>query len=211
MGENNYKESTVTIAPVTPKKKEDLRITKTKNALYNAFLALMAQKTFNDITVNELCDKAGVRRATFYKHFSDKYDFLTQVVKMLRDEFDENIWGSMCADIGPEYYVEYIKALIGFLSSHEQVVNMIFKSEARDSLINLIVEQNFKDTDQRLCDLKEKGSTFKVDHDILACFMAGGVSRAICRWYESGRKTSAEELTEQMTEVIVKLMELCRL
>ncbi|MFQ9554532.1 MAG: TetR family transcriptional regulator [Oscillospiraceae bacterium] len=38
--------------------------------------ALMAEETFDDITVNELCARALIRRPTFYSHFEDKYDFL---------------------------------------------------------------------------------------------------------------------------------------
>jgi AcrR family transcriptional regulator len=71
--------------------KEDLRVKKTKKALYDAFMTLLSEKQFEDITVNELCDAAGVRRATFYKHYSDKFDFLTAYVRLLRDRIDRMI------------------------------------------------------------------------------------------------------------------------
>ena len=57
-------------------KKNDLRVQKTYRALMAAFEALMAEETFDDITVNELCARALIRRPTFYSHFEDKYDFL---------------------------------------------------------------------------------------------------------------------------------------
>ena len=72
--------------------KEDLRVRKTKKALFDAFIKLLSQKPFDEITVNELCDEAGVRRATFYKHYSDKFDFLTAYVRLLRDRIDRMIW-----------------------------------------------------------------------------------------------------------------------
>ena len=55
--------------------KQDLRITKTYRALTEAFFELLSQKKFEDITVNEICNRAVVRRATFYKHFGDKFEF----------------------------------------------------------------------------------------------------------------------------------------
>ena len=58
-------------------KKEDLRVRKTKKALFDAFMSLLAKKPYEDITINELCDAADVRRATFYKHYSDKVSFVT--------------------------------------------------------------------------------------------------------------------------------------
>ena len=46
--------------------KEDLRVKKTKRALTLAFIELLKVKHFEDITINELCEKAEIRRATFY-------------------------------------------------------------------------------------------------------------------------------------------------
>ena len=40
--------------------KEDLRVKRTKKALTKAFMKLLSVKSFEDITVNELCDEAGI-------------------------------------------------------------------------------------------------------------------------------------------------------
>ena len=57
--------------------KMDLRIRKTYLALHNAFTELLEEKRFEEFTVNELCDRAMIRRTTFYKHFADKYEYFT--------------------------------------------------------------------------------------------------------------------------------------
>ena len=44
-------------------KKKDLRVQKTYRALMAAFEALLAEETFDDITVTELCARALIRRA----------------------------------------------------------------------------------------------------------------------------------------------------
>ena len=54
------------------KNKTDLRIIKTNNALFNALLELMKEKTFEEIKVSDVCSKALVNRSTFYAHYSDK-------------------------------------------------------------------------------------------------------------------------------------------
>ena len=51
--------------------KTDLRIRKTYKALCDAFVTILEKKRFDDLTVNELCDEAMIRRATFYKHFAE--------------------------------------------------------------------------------------------------------------------------------------------
>ena len=62
-------------------KKIDLRLQKTYLALRNAFTELMEEKRFEELTVNELCDRALIRRTTFYKHFADKYDYFAFYIR----------------------------------------------------------------------------------------------------------------------------------
>lgn len=57
-------------------KKTDVRVQRTYNLLMNAMIELMVEKDFENLSVSDICDKAGVHRATFYKHFSDKLEFI---------------------------------------------------------------------------------------------------------------------------------------
>ena len=54
-------------------KKQDLRIMKTKKALYQSLIQLMKEKTFEEIRVSDICELALINRSTFYAHFDDKY------------------------------------------------------------------------------------------------------------------------------------------
>lgn len=65
----------------------DQRIVKTNNALSEALFHLMETKLIENITVNEVCKKANVRRATFYQHFNDKYDLFAFMAYRTRAEF----------------------------------------------------------------------------------------------------------------------------
>ncbi len=53
----------------------DRRQKKTREAIFNSFVELLAKKHYNQITVAEIIDKADIGRATFYSHFETK-DFL---------------------------------------------------------------------------------------------------------------------------------------
>ena len=56
-------------------KKMDRRQKKTREGIFEAFTALLSKKSFHQITVGEIIEKADVGRATFYAHFETK-DFL---------------------------------------------------------------------------------------------------------------------------------------
>jgi len=72
-------------------KKDDLRVIKTKNVLMEALSKLLEHKKFTQITVHDLCDEALISRATFYSHFSDKYDFLNQWLIYMKSETINNV------------------------------------------------------------------------------------------------------------------------
>src|ERR1044071_10392792 len=75
------------------KKKTDARIRRTRDALGDALVALMQEKPFETITVQDVLDRAHVSRSTFYSHYSDKDDLLMSDA----EEFFESISMSLSA------------------------------------------------------------------------------------------------------------------
>jgi AcrR family transcriptional regulator len=69
----------------------NLRIRKTYRSLHNAFVELLEEKCFEDLTVNELCDRAMIRRTTFYKHFADKYEYFTFYILEVVATFQDSL------------------------------------------------------------------------------------------------------------------------
>jgi AcrR family transcriptional regulator len=63
------------------RRKTDRRILRTRDTLGDALFALMQEKSFDDITVQEVLDRAGVGRSTFYVHYRDKDDLLLSDVE----------------------------------------------------------------------------------------------------------------------------------
>ena len=60
----------------TPVRKPDPRAVRTRDRLGDALIALLLAKPFDAITVQEVLDRAGVSRSTFYEHYRDKNDLL---------------------------------------------------------------------------------------------------------------------------------------
>lgn len=54
--------------------KEDQRVRRTRDRLGDAMMALLVEKPFDDITVQDVLDRAEVSRSTFYTHYRDKND-----------------------------------------------------------------------------------------------------------------------------------------
>ena len=63
----------------------DRRVRRTRAALQNALFALMLEKDYDAITVQDIADRADVVRSTFYMHFTDKDEMLRTAVAHVRD------------------------------------------------------------------------------------------------------------------------------
>lgn len=59
----------------------DVRVRKTYSQLLQGTIKLLSEKSFDDISVSEICKVSNVHRATFYKHFNDKFEFLNVCIK----------------------------------------------------------------------------------------------------------------------------------
>jgi AcrR family transcriptional regulator len=62
---------------------EDLRIQRTRKLLQKALLEVTAEKGFAHVTVRDIAGRAMVNRATFYRHYEDKYDLLAKYLEEL--------------------------------------------------------------------------------------------------------------------------------
>lgn len=72
------------VKPSKPLKPVDRRVARTRNLLQDALVALIVEKGYDAITVQDILDKANVGRSTFYAHFLDKQDLLISGLERLK-------------------------------------------------------------------------------------------------------------------------------
>jgi AcrR family transcriptional regulator len=68
--------------------KLDPRVKRTRQLIEQAFKLLMTEKGFQNLSVQDITEQAGINRATFYAHFPDKYTLLDHAI---RQEFHHEI------------------------------------------------------------------------------------------------------------------------
>lgn len=74
--------------------RRDPRYESADAAIRAAFLRLFEERDIEDITASEIIRTAGINRSTFYAHYTDKYDLLTEVegdfLRQMEDLFKES-------------------------------------------------------------------------------------------------------------------------
>ncbi|MBO7196809.1 MAG: TetR/AcrR family transcriptional regulator [Clostridia bacterium] len=186
--------------------KEDLRVRRTKKALFDAFMQLLCEKPFDEITVNELCDVAGIRRATFYKHYSDKYDFLTAYTRLLRDRFDRLIWNGDKPILTPDYYVAYASKVIHFIGENSAAVKNICNSNMFPAVVAIVIEQNYKDTCDRLRISVANGLQLDASIETVAAMCSGGIAACIYGWLKQGQIVDPDTVAEQVGAIVSNII-----
>ena len=81
--------------------------------LTDALLTLLRGKSINDISIRELCDSAGVGRASFYRNYENKEDIIRQYIHRLFSEWT----GGYGQSDGKPISV-WIQALFGHFERH---------------------------------------------------------------------------------------------
>ncbi len=61
--------------------KLDPRVKRTRQMIEQAFMTLVIEKGFQTLSVQDITEKAGINRATFYAHFPDKYSLLDHAIQ----------------------------------------------------------------------------------------------------------------------------------
>ena len=181
---------------------KDLRIIKTYAKLNRAFYEVISEQSFEDFTVFDLCERAGVRRATFYKHFTDKFQYLASFTRSLRENFDSLIWKQDKPGATAAYYTEYVNRVLMFIKQHKRVIENIMNSGVLPTMISVIMEQNYEATLDRLRDSVDDGMTTVSSADTIAAMFSGGITAAIYIWIIGGMKKPSEDLAKEINAII---------
>ena len=78
---------------------------KVRNALMKACGELLAEKPVDALTINEIVDRAGVAKGSFYNHFNDKESLAAAVSEAIRIEVEAKVEKSNLNVTDPAYKI----------------------------------------------------------------------------------------------------------
>lgn len=184
--------------------KMDLRIRKTYLALHNAFTELFGEKRFEEFTVNELCERAMIRRTTFYKHFADKYEYFTfymkEIVATFQDRLDPDVPDG---DVGA-YLLHMSRELLRFMKQHENLVRNARNSSMFPMLLSILLDQISYDVTKVLYRSKQSEMD-KSGIEGIAAFYAGGLSNTLFQYMKQDIPIDEEQFISVIEIFMSKL------
>ncbi len=154
-----------------------------------------------DITVNELCDRAMVRRATFYKHFADKYEFFAFVIRTKQEEFDASSQPHSDQAHPQSLYLDIIKNNLDFVNSNKKLVQTVLESKMLPTLLDILSEQITMDVTRKLKADAQNGVRLKASPQVMAQFFTGALVYTV-KWWVGQKRVSQAELMEELASLL---------
>ena len=183
----------------------DKRIEKTKHMIKSAMLNLMKKKSFNKITVKEICDNAFTSRITFYTYYENKNELVEDIAADIKDE------------IITHYEQLQIKnnASNNIIQAHINIIDSILETEQKyfdntgytpHTISPEMQLYYFEYIKQFVADIETRLVRINPDYPekLFSAFLAGGVWAYIGEAEASGRslQDTRNEVKSLLTEIL---------
>ncbi|AYB44149.1 TetR/AcrR family transcriptional regulator [Paenibacillus lautus] len=172
--------------------KVDRRILKTQEALRKAVIELMAEKNFDDITIQDIADHANLNRGTIYLHYQDKYDLLNQIMEAHIHELKEmDTWACEMdwADALVPYFEYFEKNYVLFST---MLASKGAPSSFRARLLTSFMEGFKGEID------KESGKNAELHEDVMLQYAGTAYVGIIEWWITNGMPYSPQVMAKQV-------------
>jgi AcrR family transcriptional regulator len=166
------------------KKKTDARVRRTRDALGDALIALMQEKQFDTITVQEVLDRAHVSRSTFYTHYSDKDDLLMSDA----EEFFEALSMALSSHGDKSDRVFPVREFFTHLSDVQPFFKALVKSGKFQENMELARGHFARGIERRLAELPRAKSIPAGERPAIAFAHAGGLLSLLTWWLDHGMR-----------------------
>lgn len=179
---------------------QDLRVQRTKKALITTFSDLLETKSFDNITIQDLCEKANVRRSTFYRHFNDKYDLLNHIVGTLIEYFRTLHLPEIDPKDPRQFFNKFMKDILLFISDNKAMVKSVISINIYSEVYQILYNQIYAVVKQQIEFDKQIGQ-FYIDEFIYGEFLTGGILSVILNWIQYGQQ-SIDDVSSDIVTMI---------
>ncbi|HLG89045.1 MAG TPA: TetR/AcrR family transcriptional regulator [Alphaproteobacteria bacterium] len=171
----------------------DPRVAKTRAALAQAVLELAAEKSFADITITEIAERAGVGYASFFRHYRDKDALLTDVADTMVDD--------LLAIIVPALRDEDTRsasiAICRYVESNRLITRALLAGGAETQVHRHIITRAIGDQQA------PRASRTEVPREMIVTHAVAASLGLLSWWLEHGPDISAETMGDAIDRLVM--------
>jgi AcrR family transcriptional regulator len=172
------------------RRKSDPRADRTREKLGQALIELIMEKPIGAITIQEVLDRAGVGRSTFYVHFRDKNDLLFSQLEM----FLEFMSTKLSQEREDSRRVAPVEEMFGHIGGQNRIYRALAESGQLQDFFDMAQDAFARSIARRL---RESGRVTGLSRNELAVrgtLLAGSLLALMRWWIDRGAKESPKAM-----------------
>ena len=191
---------------LTQKPKVDRRVQRTLQALRTSLLELIKEKDYDEISIEEITERANVGRTTFYKHYKDKEDLLMEEFSATMyeraqalSEIPFSVWVPISEeDLQKNMALQPLLLVFEHIHNNSELYNLLLNSTNSSKIIERIRNVS-TDAIVKFAEAKMETDPIpllsEVPIEFFAAFFSGALISVVGWWIKEDMRHSPEEVT----------------
>jgi AcrR family transcriptional regulator len=179
--------------------KADRRSERTRQLLNTALIELMLEQRYDEITVQDIIDRANIGRSTFYAHYLDKEDLLvsgfTRVLDTLSEQSHQR---DSAAGQAPPSLVRFFQ----HVQSHHQLYKALVRGGGIDRLFKKSHQYMRQNIEQHLAELIPPGQPPAASLPLVADYLAGAILSMLTWWLDNEMPYTPEQMDALFQQLV---------
>jgi AcrR family transcriptional regulator len=189
------KRSRNTASPTPDRRPPDRRVARTRRQLRDALVSLVIERTWDSVSVRDVCERADIGRSTFYVHFADKEELMLSGFQTLEATLES------VRRTAPGQFA-FARELIVHTQENLPLFRALVATKTGRHVIGHLRGVSTRLVTAELRALRLTGTR----QAQLAQYIAGGLVEMLVTWLEGPPRRSANELAETFLELTRKLL-----
>ncbi|MCE3202323.1 TetR/AcrR family transcriptional regulator [Paenibacillus sonchi] len=185
-------------------KKTDLRILRTKQSIRTAFIALIQEKGYEAITIQDIADRAMINRNTFYLHYENKPDLLNTYMDELLGELKNAV--VLCPISMNPYSIAILETVmqtvLEHISRNTSFYYAMLIEENRIYTFQAKMEKIIKDKLNEGWNPAAGNPTLAISKELLFEYLVSSFMGIIIWWVKNEQPLPAGEVSSQFSRLV---------
>jgi AcrR family transcriptional regulator len=176
----------------------DRRSQRTRRLLHTALLELMLEQRYDEITVQDIIDRANVGRSTFYAHYLDKQDLLLSEFTRVLDTLSQHI-----ARFEPGEHPPRLALFFRHVQLHHQLYKALVRGGGIDLLFRKGHERLRQNIEQHLRSFIPADRVPAVPPGLVATHIAGAILSMLTWWLDQEMPYTPEQMDAMFQDLVL--------
>lgn len=166
----------------------------TKWALAESLRKLLAEKSFDKITVVDIVKVSGINRQTFYYHFRDIYDLVEWMFTAENAKNFENV--------GYRTWEQGYWQILNYIKENKHFITSIYYSSGQEIFVRFMYDLAYRFLYDSIEEQSREIEVEEEDKIFIANFYKHGFVGLILDWVKSGMKEEPQRIVERLSILI---------